>query len=117
MVPITFAHRGGRAGAPENTVSAFRRALDLGATGLESDCRLSGDGEVVLEWLGLPARNVGTRSKEPLVLDQPDGPSWPGIGRLDGPGTIWDGMGRIGDIRIKIAAIAAGRRLKRQPAI
>jgi len=48
MVPITFAHRGGRAGAPENTVPAFRRALELGATGLESDCRLSADGEVVL---------------------------------------------------------------------
>ncbi len=48
MAPITFAHRGGRAGAPENTLAAFRRALYLGATGLESDCRLSGDGEVVL---------------------------------------------------------------------
>jgi glycerophosphoryl diester phosphodiesterase len=46
--PITFAHRGGRAGAPENTLEAFRRALDVGATGLESDAHLSGDGEVVL---------------------------------------------------------------------
>jgi glycerophosphoryl diester phosphodiesterase len=48
MTPITFAHRGGRADAPENTLAAFRRALELGATGLESDARLSGDGEVVL---------------------------------------------------------------------
>jgi glycerophosphoryl diester phosphodiesterase len=48
MTPITFAHRGGRADAPENTLPAFRRALELGATGLESDARLSGDGEVVL---------------------------------------------------------------------
>jgi glycerophosphoryl diester phosphodiesterase len=46
--PITFAHRGGRADAPENTLAAFRRALDVGATGLESDARLSADGEVVL---------------------------------------------------------------------
>jgi glycerophosphoryl diester phosphodiesterase len=48
MTPITFAHRGGRADHPENTLAAFRRALELGASGLESDARLSADGEVVL---------------------------------------------------------------------
>jgi glycerophosphoryl diester phosphodiesterase len=46
--PITFAHRGGRADGPENTLRAFRRALDHGAAGLESDARLTADGEVVL---------------------------------------------------------------------
>jgi glycerophosphoryl diester phosphodiesterase len=46
--PITFAHRGARADAPENTIEAFRLALGLGARGLESDARLSVDGEVVL---------------------------------------------------------------------
>ncbi len=48
MAVITFAHRGGRADLPENTLPAFRRALDLGARGLETDARLSADGEVVL---------------------------------------------------------------------
>jgi glycerophosphoryl diester phosphodiesterase len=48
VTPITFAHRGGRADAPENTLSAFRRALEVGATGLESDARLAADGQVVL---------------------------------------------------------------------
>src|SRR5262245_17833000 len=49
MTPITFAHRGGRAGdEPENSLAAFRRALEVGAGGLESDARLSGDGQVVL---------------------------------------------------------------------
>jgi glycerophosphoryl diester phosphodiesterase len=48
MPPIAFAHRGGRADAPENTLVAFRQALALGATGLESDARLAADGEVVL---------------------------------------------------------------------
>lgn len=48
MVPIGFAHRGARKELPENTLPAFRRARDLGATGLESDAWLSADGEVVL---------------------------------------------------------------------
>lgn len=46
--PITFAHRGASADAPENTLAAFRLALELGARGLESDARLSADGEVML---------------------------------------------------------------------
>ncbi len=46
--PITFAHRGASADEPENTLAAFRRARELGARGLESDARLSVDGEVVL---------------------------------------------------------------------
>jgi glycerophosphoryl diester phosphodiesterase len=46
--PITFAHRGARTEAPENTLPAFRRALEQGARGLETDAWLSADGEVVL---------------------------------------------------------------------
>jgi glycerophosphoryl diester phosphodiesterase len=46
--PITFAHRGARTEAPENTLPAFRRALELGARGLETDAWVSRDGEVVL---------------------------------------------------------------------
>lgn len=45
--PITFAHRGARVDEPENTLRAFRRALDLGARGLETDVWLAADGEVV----------------------------------------------------------------------
>lgn len=48
MQPIAFAHRGARKELPENTLPAFRRALELGATGLESDAWVCGDGEVVL---------------------------------------------------------------------
>ena len=46
--PIAFAHRGASAYAPENTIEAFRLALDQGATGLESDAWLAADGVVVL---------------------------------------------------------------------
>ena len=45
---ITFAHRGARSELPENTLPAFRRALELGANGLESDAWVTADGEVVL---------------------------------------------------------------------
>jgi glycerophosphoryl diester phosphodiesterase len=51
--PIGFAHRGARANAPENTLEAFRLAVKLGATGLESDVWLSADGEAVLDHDGV----------------------------------------------------------------
>jgi glycerophosphoryl diester phosphodiesterase len=44
---ITFAHRGARLAEPENTIPAFRRALEAGVAGLETDVWLSRDGEVV----------------------------------------------------------------------
>lgn len=49
MRPITFAHRGGATpDHPENTVAAFRAARARGAAGVESDVRLSQDGQPVL---------------------------------------------------------------------
>ncbi|MGQ0520290.1 MAG: glycerophosphodiester phosphodiesterase [Actinomycetota bacterium] len=51
--PIGFAHRGARAHAVENTLDAFRLALRLGATGLESDVWLTADGAAVLDHDGL----------------------------------------------------------------
>ncbi len=47
--PFTFAHRGASAEAPENTLEAFRLAVRLGATGLETDAWLSADGVAVLD--------------------------------------------------------------------
>jgi glycerophosphoryl diester phosphodiesterase len=46
--PLVFAHRGGGALAPENTIAAFDRGLGLGADGLELDVHLSRDGVVVV---------------------------------------------------------------------
>lgn len=48
MPPITFAHRGARLAAAENTIEAFRIALDQGAAGLETDAWLNAEREVVL---------------------------------------------------------------------
>ncbi len=47
--PIGFAHRGGRAHAPDNSMEAFENALAMGATGLETDARVTRDGVTVLE--------------------------------------------------------------------
>jgi glycerophosphoryl diester phosphodiesterase len=51
--PISFAHRGARAHAAENTIPAFELALKLGARGLESDVWLTADGVAVLEHDGI----------------------------------------------------------------
>ena len=45
---LVFAHRGGAALAPENTLAAFDNGLALGAEGLELDVHLSRDGLVMV---------------------------------------------------------------------
>lgn len=59
--PIAFAHRGARAHAPENTLDAFRLAVRLGATGLESDVWLTADGEAVLDHDGVVRHGLRKR--------------------------------------------------------
>ena len=45
---LNIAHRGASAQCPENTLAAFRRAIDLGADYLELDLRFSKDGGMVI---------------------------------------------------------------------
>lgn len=45
---INFAHRGASAVCPENTMAAFRKSLELGATGIETDVQMTKDGGLVL---------------------------------------------------------------------
>ena len=47
-MPIIYAHRGGAALRPENTVEAFDNGIACGADGLEFDVHLSKDGVVVV---------------------------------------------------------------------
>ena len=46
--PANFAHRGASARAPENTLEAFRLAVEAGAGGLELDVHMTLDGEIVV---------------------------------------------------------------------
>ena len=45
---VLYGHRGASAELPENTIAAFRRALDRGATALEMDVHMTLDGHVVV---------------------------------------------------------------------
>lgn len=45
---LIFAHRGASGYAPENTMAAFRLAVEMGADGIELDVHLSKDGELMV---------------------------------------------------------------------
>jgi glycerophosphoryl diester phosphodiesterase len=47
-VPLLIAHRGASHDAPENTLAAFRLAIEQRADGLECDLRMSKDGVIVI---------------------------------------------------------------------
>ncbi|WP_440110941.1 glycerophosphodiester phosphodiesterase [Paenibacillus sp. QZ-Y1] len=63
-----IAHRGASAVCPENTMAAFERSLQLGATGIETDVQMSKDGRLVLIHDETLARTTGT---EGWVKDTP----------------------------------------------
>jgi len=46
--PLVIGHRGACSAAPENTLAAFRRAVEQGADAIEFDAKLSSDGAVVI---------------------------------------------------------------------
>jgi len=64
--PLIIGHRGASALAPENTMAAFRKAIDAGADGIEFDVRLSQDRipvvihDETLERTGLCSDAVGS---------------------------------------------------------
>jgi glycerophosphoryl diester phosphodiesterase len=46
--PLAIAHRGQRASYPEQTISAYRAAIELGADGIECDVQLTRDGRLAM---------------------------------------------------------------------
>jgi len=58
---LVFAHRGGAALAPENTIAAFDNGLRCGADGIELDVRMARDGGVVVHHDPTLDRTTGHR--------------------------------------------------------
>ncbi|MBR0427914.1 MAG: hypothetical protein IJK18_06945 [Clostridia bacterium] len=48
METLIIAHRGANKLAPENTLSSFKKAKEIGADGIETDVQLTKDGKMVL---------------------------------------------------------------------
>jgi glycerophosphoryl diester phosphodiesterase len=61
--PLFIAHRGASAEAPENTLAAFRRALELGADGVELDVQVTRDGVPVVFHDATLVRLTGNRGR------------------------------------------------------
>lgn len=57
---INFAHRGAAGHRPENTMASFSYALELGATGIETDVQMTKDGHLVLIHDETLQRTAGT---------------------------------------------------------
>ncbi|MBA3353430.1 MAG: hypothetical protein H0U23_13610 [Blastocatellia bacterium] len=79
-IPLIIAHRGASAVAPENTLAAFKKALDVGADGVEFDVRLSKDGvpvvihdETLLRTAGINKRVAELTAEQ---LSRVDAGSW-----------------------------------------
>ena len=98
--PRVFAHRGGAALRPENTIEAFDHGLSLGADGLELDVHLSRDGVVVVHHDATLDRTTNARgplaaltAAELASLDAAK--SWPEFaGRGIGIPTLREVLGR-----------------------
>ncbi|MFN8474433.1 MAG: glycerophosphodiester phosphodiesterase [Anaerolineae bacterium] len=77
---LNLAHRGARMVAPENTLAAFRAALEMGADGIELDVQLSADGAIVVHHdfdLGRTNNGAGPLKRQTLAqLKRLDAGSW-----------------------------------------
>src|SRR5271167_2581399 len=80
----TIAHRGASGHAPENTLAAFRRAVELGARFIETDLQLTRDARVIaIHDFTLDRTTSGYGQVHLLPLDQIralDAGSWFGLG-------------------------------------
>ncbi|MCK9859965.1 glycerophosphodiester phosphodiesterase [Paenibacillus sp. ATY16] len=63
---VNYAHRGASGNYPENTMIAFEKAIELGATGIETDVQMTKDGKLVLIHDEMLRRTTGVNS---LVAD------------------------------------------------
>ncbi|MGC4191916.1 MAG: glycerophosphodiester phosphodiesterase family protein [Thermomicrobiales bacterium] len=104
-----YAHRGASREFPENTIAAFRRAVELGAPGIELDVHLSADGiPVVLhdETVDRTTANTGAVSSYTAAeLREMDAGGGEGISELADVIDLVAGKTRL-NIEVKAAAAA-----------
>src|ERR671921_2789118 len=73
--PVNVAHRGASSLAPENTIEAFRLALEAGAGGLELDVHMTRDGHIVVIHDATVDRTTsGTGAISEMTIDELRGP-------------------------------------------
>ena len=59
---LVWAHRGASGYAPENTLEAFKLAVEMGADGVELDVQLTKDNQIVVihdEWIDRTSNGKG----------------------------------------------------------
>lgn len=97
--PRILAHRGLALDAPENTLAAFRAALDAGATHLETDAHATADGVAVL-W------HDPTLARFDLTEREIARERWPSLQRLESRGqtltTVPDALTAFPEARFNI---------------
>ncbi|HEY5270103.1 MAG TPA: glycerophosphodiester phosphodiesterase family protein [Anaerolineales bacterium] len=81
--PVIIAHRGDKAYAPENTLSAFKQAIEKGADAIEFDVKLTADGQVIVlhdQTVDRTTNGTGNTAKLPLaeLKDLDAGVQFPG---------------------------------------
>ncbi len=70
-MPLILAHRGANKVAPQNTIPAFRRAIEFMSDGLETDVHLSSDGEIVIcHNYTIDETSNGTGRVDEMTLDE-----------------------------------------------
>ncbi|GAB3387272.1 glycerophosphodiester phosphodiesterase [Humibacter soli] len=98
--PRVIAHRGLASDAPENTIPAFRAALDAGADIIETDVHASSDGVAVICHDDDLARIAGDpRAVEQLTLAELKALDLTGGGRL---ATLSEALAELPDARFNI---------------
>jgi glycerophosphoryl diester phosphodiesterase len=110
-----YAHRGASAEQPENTLAAFRRALELGVEGIELDVHLSSDGvPMVIHDATVDRTTSGSGAVAEMTceeLQELDAGNGERIPRL---GEVLDLVGNRLHVDIEVKANAAGEAVLRE---
>ncbi|PQE25609.1 glycerophosphoryl diester phosphodiesterase protein [Rutstroemia sp. NJR-2017a BBW] len=91
ILPQAIAHRGYKAAFPENTMGAFRGAVEVGAHAIETDLHIAKDGTVVISHDPTLKRCFG---KEDKIIDC----DWPYLSTLRTIQPPHEGMPRLIDL-------------------